>query len=367
MIAMELEPYRWPERRTKVKLLAEQIAQEGPSEETITALQALAGDPKWEVRKEVADHLPMLQNGEFAKLAAMLVDDSHAFVSRAARRALKRRQREMEAAARKQRSLKHLDRQYARFEKRYGTEAVRQARRLAEGLYDVLVGATVHDMRNVANPLRSLLVGLETQIADYHVESHQALGKMRRYVDWLQRMLDDMKTYSQCTPTGRACQRVEAVVEEAAAMARDTLQAAGRPPRGVTLHVDVPGAMTFVVSRDHLVRALANLIKNAYEAYALGPTRYEPGTVWIRAQAVDARWLEIIIQDHGAGLGEDDLEEVRRFVPGGTSKAEGTGFGLPTAKRMLEAHGGSLSIESQDGQGTVVTVTMPTTTPGGIP
>ena len=60
------------------------------------------------------------------------------------------------------------------------------------------------------------------------------------------------------------------------------------------------------------------------------------------------------------GLSAEELDEVRRFVPGGTSKKTyGTGFGLPTAKRKLEAHGGALAIESEVDKGTTVTVTLP--------
>ena len=77
---------------------------------------------------------------------------------------------------------------------------------------------------------------------------------------------------------------------------------------------------------------------------------------------------EIVVEDDGIGLSKDDLADVRRFVPGGTSKAGfGTGFGLPTARRMIEAHGGSLVIDSKDGKGTVVTITMPIAPEGESP
>ncbi|NLS95738.1 MAG: DUF1559 domain-containing protein [Planctomycetaceae bacterium] len=137
--------------------------------------------------------------------------------------------------------------------------------------------------------------------------------------------------------------------------------------------VNLPAARTvvavFLCPSDPVgVRAISNLIKNAYEAFAVSLTEFKPGTIRVIARPIDPERLEIIIEDDGQGLSRADLAEVRRFVPGGTTKAGyGTGFGLPTAKRMIEAHGGSLSIDSQDGQGTVVTVTMPITTPGERP
>ena len=55
------------------------------------------------------------------------------------------------------------------------------------------------------------------------------------------------------------------------------------------------------------------------------------------------------------------------FVPGGTSKkTHGTGWGLPTAKRKVEDHDGSLAIDSTEDVGTVVTITLPMEGGGGI-
>lgn len=84
------------------------------------------------------------------------------------------------------------------------------------------------------------------------------------------------------------------------------------------------------------------------------------------ARPVDEGRLEIVIRDMGMGLSAEELAEVRRFVPGGTSKKTyGTGFGLPVAKRKIDGHGGSLAIDSQDGTGTIVTITLPVTMVGG--
>jgi len=222
-----------------------------------------------------------------------------------------------------------------------------KARRMAERLYDVLVGATVHDMLNMVTPLESSIVSLQKKVEDRRLEPSDLtrhLPRMRRQVEWLSRMLDDMKTYSQCTPGRRRRERVEAIVEEAAAMARDTLKAADRLPDQVRLEMDLARGLTLVVARDHAVRAVSNIIKNAYEAFAVSPTEYRSGEIHVTARTIDSQRLEIVVKDNGLGLSEDDLADARRFVPGGTSKAGfGTGFGLPTARRMIEAHGGSWS------------------------
>jgi signal transduction histidine kinase len=70
--------------------------------------------------------------------------------------------------------------------------------------------------------------------------------------------------------------------------------------------------------------------------------------------------VEIMIRDNGMGLSKEELAKVREFVPGGTSKKTyGTGFGLPIARRRIADHGGELGIDSVEGQGTTVTITLP--------
>jgi signal transduction histidine kinase len=60
------------------------------------------------------------------------------------------------------------------------------------------------------------------------------------------------------------------------------------------------------------------------------------------------------------GITEEDLREVREFMPGRTSKkCYGTGFGLPIARKNLLAHRGTIDIDSWDYKGTKVTITIP--------
>jgi len=147
----------WPQRRQSVKDLAERLASEGPSEEIISSLRRLAGDPKWEVRKEVADHLQLLPQRDFTDFVAALLEDRNAFVRRSAQRALARRRRGAEATDRKRRYLNEIETEYARIERFHGGVAARRARRMAERLYDVLVGAMVHDLQNIAASLEPVV------------------------------------------------------------------------------------------------------------------------------------------------------------------------------------------------------------------
>jgi signal transduction histidine kinase len=65
----------------------------------------------------------------------------------------------------------------------------------------------------------------------------------------------------------------------------------------------------------------------------------------------------ISIQDTGAGIPEEDMSEI--FQPLSTTGAKGQGFGLPVCKRLVEAHGGTIMVESKVGSGTTFTVKIP--------
>jgi signal transduction histidine kinase len=68
----------------------------------------------------------------------------------------------------------------------------------------------------------------------------------------------------------------------------------------------------------------------------------------------------ITIADNGMGLEAVELEAVRQFIPGKSSKGNlGTGFGLPIARRNIRAHGGDLFIGSEVDVGTRVRVWLP--------
>jgi len=105
-----------------------------------------------------------------------------------------------------------------------------------------------------------------------------------------------------------------------------------------------------LVDRSLILRALANIVENALHAM--------PGegdlTVEGRAEA-DA--VIVTVRDTGVGMDEESLARV--FEPYFSTKASGTGLGLPIARRNVEVSGGTIDVESQKGVGTTVHVRLP--------
>ncbi len=104
------------------------------------------------------------------------------------------------------------------------------------------------------------------------------------------------------------------------------------------------------VDRTLVTRALTNIIENALHAMA------SRGTLTIVAQP-DGELVRIGVSDTGAGMDADAL--ARAFEPYFSTKASGTGLGLPIAKRNVELNGGTIAISSDRDRGTTVEMSLP--------
>ena len=122
----------------------------------------------------------------------------------------------------------------------------------------------------------------------------------------------------------------------------------GAAKRGLAAPVDVK----------LLKQTLLNLMLNAVQAMSAAGKR---GTLTIRTEHVTGehqeRLVRIIVSDTGPGMDAETMG--RLFVPYFTTKAGGTGLGLPTARRIVLEHGGKLDVSSEVGRGTSFVITLP--------
>jgi signal transduction histidine kinase len=100
-----------------------------------------------------------------------------------------------------------------------------------------------------------------------------------------------------------------------------------------------------------LQAALVNLVKNALEAMPNG------GQLVARTH-ITRYGVALDLIDNGCGMGPETL--IRMFDPFYTGKDGGTGLGLPTAKKIIEAHGGRINVQSEIGRGTLFSIEFPT-------
>ncbi|MEC4889308.1 MAG: PEP-CTERM system histidine kinase PrsK [Nitrospira sp.] len=198
----------------------------------------------------------------------------------------------------------------------------------------------MHDLKNLAGKL-SLVV----QNAQVHGESPQfQQAAMRTVSSTAQQMMDLIRKLSPRSGQGQLAELLDInmVIREVTGQ----LSAASRPPIDLDLCEVPPVAGVRAAFR----QVIYNLLDNAQQAGGYA------NRVTVRTFAQGAT-IRVLVQDRGAGMAHDRLRTI--FRPFMTTKEHGTGIGLYQCKTLIEAHGGTIRIESQLGEGTSVWLELP--------
>ena len=139
------------------------------------------------------------------------------------------------------------------------------------------------------------------------------------------------------------------VVARAITLYRDVADA-----KGVGLTAHAPAGVVVPADRTRLEQVAANLIDNALKYTPAG------GRVDVEVLAEGER-ARIRVCDTGLGIRPDELPRIwERLFRGDTSRSErGLGLGLSLVKAVVEAHGGTVDVQSEPGRGSVFTITLP--------
>ena len=170
----------------------------------------------------------------------------------------------------------------------------------------------------------------------------------------LSRLIDNVLDLTQGAAGGLPIERKPVAMEPLLRGVASAL-AAQAAARKVTLALDVPADPGTVSGDERRIRqAIGNIAENA--------VRYvqEGGRVLLHAEG-RAKTVRIVVSDDGPGI--DGKTQVRLFDAfarfGRNADGQASGVGLPLARQLVEAHGGSVTLESEPGQGTIVTIDLP--------
>jgi two-component system sensor histidine kinase HydH len=206
-----------------------------------------------------------------------------------------------------------------------------------------------HDIRNPLAALKGAVQFLATERAEGRpLEAHgEFLDLMAEQVNRLQRVVDDYQRMAKVEPM-LAEGSLNDIVREVFGMQRFAVVP------GVTLREDLAADLpTLSLDKDLVATTLENVLRNAYEAMPNG------GVVTVRTERVTggAGGIAVSVEDEGHGMDARVLDRASdEFF---TTKATGTGLGLSFAERVAHAHGGTLSLTSRAGKGTVVRLWLP--------
>ena len=237
--------------------------------------------------------------------------------------------------------------------------AQNDALRQLDSLKDEFVSLVSHELRT---PLTSIRGYLELVLEDAETplpEEHRSfLGVVQRNADRLLRLGGDLLFVAQ-VDAGRLTVEREAV--DLAALAAECVQAAEPVAARRSVRVAVEAAPTALVGdRARLAQLLDNLLSNAIK---FSP---EGGGVKVRVAAGDGR-ATLEVADGGIGIPADEQEQLfERFFRSSNARRaaiQGTGLGLVIVRAIAEAHGGSVSVTSREGEGTTFRVELPLAAP----
>jgi signal transduction histidine kinase len=220
-------------------------------------------------------------------------------------------------------------------------QLVRQEKLAAMGQLASTVG---HELRNPLAVIMNVLYLLETLAgagASEAMRRHLATAKRETSAATL--IVSDLLDYS----AGRAPMTAPVQLADLVAEALSVVP----PPAGVEVVQHVQPGTTISADRDQIRQVLLNLITNGYDSMPAGGVL----DVSVRPAGDSA---QITVTDSGIGMDEETKANI--FTPFFTTKARGTGLGLAVTKRVVEAHGGTISVQSTPSVGSSFTVTVPT-------
>jgi len=236
------------------------------------------------------------------------------------------------------------------------TERKRLEERLLEQTRLASIGATAamvgHDIRNplqaIVNTLYLVKKRYEQMPAPFRelaeeqglVEQCETIGTQ---VEYMNKIVSDLQDYARPL-------KPKPVEASPSQLIDDTLSTISIPENvevSKMIGEDFPKLM---VDPALMRRVFTNLITNAIQAMPNG------GRLTIRASKAGEA-ASITVEDTGVGIPEEYMKKI--FQPLFTTKAKGTGFGLAVCKRIVEAHEGSIIVESKVGKGSTFTVKIP--------
>jgi len=123
-------------------------------------------------------------------------------------------------------------------------------------------------------------------------------------------------------------------------------------PSGIAVETEISENLPQIRADLQLLkRVLINLVTNSVQAMPDG------GKLTLTGQTTPESQVSLSVQDTGVGIPEAIRNRI--FTPLFTTKPRGQGFGLAVCKRVMEAHGGTISFESQEGKGAKFTIQFP--------
>ncbi len=206
-----------------------------------------------------------------------------------------------------------------------------------------LAGMIGHDLRNPLSGIRNAVYFLRKKQACFIGDSgDEMLTVIDRAVEQANKVINDLLDYSKELHLELEEQSPKSII--------DYVLLSINKPQNIKIIENIQSQPEIWVDTNKIERVFINLVDNAIEAMPNG------GTIEIKSQT-EPNNIIFTFTDTGCGMSDNTLAKI--FTPLFTTKAKGMGFGLAICKRIIEAHGGKITVTSALKKGTSFTITLP--------
>ena len=206
-----------------------------------------------------------------------------------------------------------------------------------------MAGGIGHELRNPLSVINSAVYFLKMSLSDGDETTAEYLEMISAEVRTSEQIISGLLNFARSRSPIREKTSVLALVSPV--LERHP------SPWSVRVAVEIPADLpAVVVDTQHMRLALGNLMSNTYQAMEEG------GNLTISARAQDGR-VALTVSDTGSGISPENMEKI--FEPLFTTKRRGIGLGLAICRSLVRANGGTLEVESREGEGSAFTITLP--------
>jgi PAS domain S-box-containing protein len=219
-------------------------------------------------------------------------------------------------------------------------QLIKSERLAAIGQVATMVG---HDLRNPLTGIKGAAYYLKTKPAlKKDKRANEMLGLIEKDIEYSNKIITDLLEYSREIHLELTETTPRSIIAETLSLLETIkdIQVENFAQNEPRIKIDIEKAN----------RVFVNLIKNAFDAMPHG------GKMTIKSTVTNGN-VEFTFTDTGMGMTKDQMGKL--WTPFFTTKAKGMGLGLSICKRIVEAHGGRISVESMAGVGTTFTVVVP--------
>ena len=214
-----------------------------------------------------------------------------------------------------------------------------------------VAGSVSHELRNPLGTIRHSMDTVRRATADKGLGVERALDRIDRSIERCNAIVSDILEFSRVQELNREATAIDGWLD-------DMLDEHEVTP-AVTVRRELGCGAEVLLDSTRFRQVLVNLIDNAAQAmtdagWAAGAEHER--TITVRTVAAGPH-VRLSVADTGPGIAADKLDKT--FEPLFTTKAKGVGLGLPTVRKLVEQHGGTIDVESAVDVGTTFTVWLP--------